>query len=224
MINLVFDYDGTIHDPVKVFAPAFRETIGEYIVDHHGCTEICSDSHIASWFGVSMDIMMEELSHYVESSKLHELMNLMTENVRRRMMSGEQTFFPGVEKVLLSLKNRGFRLILFSKCDRPHINRQTKIMSLDELFDGIYCTGDFGDMRADKATVFTNLIERFPGKFIIIGDRKQDIDIAQRWGLASIGCLYGYGTKDELDGATALAGSVSDIPDLIDEIVNKFSW
>ena len=224
MINLVFDYDGTVHDPVKVFAPAFRDTFGKYIGEKHGCGDLWPDSRIASWFGVSMDIMRADIAPYVEPDKMRELMDMMTVNVRGRMASGEQTLFSGAAEMLLSLRSRGFRMILFSKCDRPHIERQRRTLPLDDYFDELFCTGDFGDMSEDKAVVFPKIRELFPGEYVIIGDRNQDIDIAQRWSLPSIGCAYGYGSEGELDGATAIADSISDIPHLVDEIILKSGW
>jgi phosphoglycolate phosphatase len=36
---------------------------------------------------------------------------------------------------------------------------------------------------------------------IVIGDRKEDILAAKENGLKSVGCLYGYGGRDELEEA-----------------------
>ena len=224
MINLVFDYDGTIHDPVRIFAPAFRDTFGKYIAEHGGSLDDWPDRRIASWFGVSMDIMYAELSEYVEKEKLKELMDAMSVNVRARMFSGERTLYDGAEEVLSKLKSSGFHMILFSKCDRQHIERQRRALPLDYYFDDIFCTGDFGDAGTDKAVVFPNIKLLFPGSYIIIGDRKQDMDIARKSCLPSVGCAYGYGSEDELIGATAVAENISDIPRLINEIVCRSGW
>ena len=175
MINLVFDYDGTVCDPVRVFAPAFRDAFGHYIEEHHGSLDEWQDSRIALWFGVSMDVMLSELGSYVEQEKLNELIGEMSANVRARVLSGEQTLFCGAEEMLSELKSRGFHMILFSKCDRAHIERQRKALPLGSYFDDIFCTGDFGDAGADKSTVFSEIKKLFPGKYIIIGDRKQEI-------------------------------------------------
>lgn len=219
MVNLVFDYDGTIHDPVRIFAPAFRETFGKYIAEHGGSLDDWQDRRIASWFGVSMDIMYAELYQYVEKEKVGELMDAMSVNVRARMFSGERTLYDGAEEMLSELKNSGFHMILFSKCDREHIERQRRALPLDYYFDDIFCTGDFGDMGTDKAVAFPNIKLLFSGSYIIIGDRKQDIDIARSSSLPAIGCAYGYGSEDELIGATAVAEDISDIPRLVNEII-----
>lgn len=224
MINLVFDYDGTIHDPVRIFAPAFKDTFGKYIAEHGGKPEEWTDRRIASWFGVSMDIMYADISPYVEKEKLGELMDAMSINVRARMFSDERTLYSGAEEMMSELKKCGFHMILFSKCDRQHIERQRRALPLDYYFDDIFCTGDFGDAGTDKALVFPKIELLFSGHYIIIGDRKQDMDIAQSCGFPSIGCAYGYGGEDELIGATAVAENISDIPLLVNEIISNSGW
>ncbi len=51
------------------------------------------------------------------------------------------------------------------------------------------------------------------GKCLMIGDREQDIKGAKENGLVSLGVLYGYGDRAELEGvgATYIAETVSDI-------------
>ena len=48
---------------------------------------------------------------------------------------------------------------------------------------------------------------------VMIGDRKYDIESATETGLESIGVLYGYGSREELEnaGATYIASVPEDI-------------
>lgn len=52
-----------------------------------------------------------------------------------------------------------------------------------------------------------------PDRCLMIGDRRFDIEAATACGVASIGVLWGYGTRDELTaaGATALAARPADV-------------
>ena len=51
----------------------------------------------------------------------------------------------------------------------------------------------------------------------MVGDRKYDITGAREAGLADIGVLYGYGSREELveAGATRLAASVVDLREML---------
>ena len=50
---------------------------------------------------------------------------------------------------------------------------------------------------------------------IVIGDRASDKKGAVTNGLPFIGCAYGYGTAEELEGADAVAKEVPELRDLI---------
>jgi phosphoglycolate phosphatase len=58
--------------------------------------------------------------------------------------------------------------------------------------------------RVEKEEIIKYIIEKYQlekEKTIMIGDRKYDIIGAKNNGIDSIGVLYGYGTKEELEEA-----------------------
>lgn len=65
-----------------------------------------------------------------------------------------------------------------------------------------------------KTEIVQNIIREYPGPYLVIGDRKQDLECARSCGSLFTGCLYGYGDQGELDGADYLAEHVGDIPEL----------
>ena len=62
-------------------------------------------------------------------------------------------------------------------------------------------------------------LDRNPGamRHIMIGDRKHDLIGAVANNMTPIGVAYGYGSVEELEGAgaTAIAGTPSDLPGLL---------
>ena len=56
-----------------------------------------------------------------------------------------------------------------------------------------------------------------PSGAVMVGDRKYDIVGAHEAGLADIGVLYGYGSREELveAGATRLAASVAELREML---------
>jgi len=225
VIYLIFDYDGTVNDPVSVFAPGFRATFGKYFEEHGIDASSWTDARIASWFGVSMKVMLSDLLSVLDEKTVRNLLSDMTADVRRRIKEGGQSLFPGIVQVLEELRLQGFGLILLSKCDREHMDRQRRDMALDSLFDGFFCTGDIGDLNTvEKAEVFPYIREKFKGEYIVIGDRSQDMELANQWGLPSIGCAYGYGSSDETEASSRIAERACDIPTLVREIVSERGW
>ena len=59
-----------------------------------------------------------------------------------------------------------------------------------------------------KTEIVQNIIREYPGPYLVIGDRKQDLECARSCGSLFAGCLYGYGDQGELDGADYLAEHV----------------
>lgn len=51
----------------------------------------------------------------------------------------------------------------------------------------------------------------------MVGDRSYDVKGAQAMGIDSIGVLYGYGSREELEeaGATKIAKSVEDLKNIL---------
>ena len=62
--------------------------------------------------------------------------------------------------------------------------------------------------------IVQDIIRVYPGPYLVIGDRRQDLECARSCGSLFAGCLYGYGDQGELDGADYLAEHVGDIPEL----------
>ena len=77
--------------------------------------------------------------------------------------------------------------------------------------------------RADKRPLISYILEResmAPASAIMVGDRAQDIRGARSNGLGSVGVLWGYGSREELEQAGAdqivglpeeLAGALSSV-------------
>ena len=80
---------------------------------------------------------------------------------------------------------------------------------------------DLGETRVKKADVIRYVLEENGitdlEKVIMIGDRKHDILGAKEVGVDSVGVLYGYGDREELEaaGADFLAETVFDLQNLL---------
>lgn len=116
--------------------------------------------------------------------------------------SGQARLYPGVLKMLDELKANGHTLVFLSNCKHSYMAAHCKYFALDKYFSAFYCTEDFSWMP--KHEIFDVIQNKFYKEFIIIGDRFQDMEIAQKHGLRSIGCIYGYGSAEELSGANVI--------------------
>ena len=126
------------------------------------------------------------------------------------IQGGRARLYPDVPEVLTALKQRDFRLLLLSNCPVSYLEAHAKYFQLDRYFQGLYCGEAFG--YRPKYEICRELQTWYDGPFLVIGDRRQDMDIARRNGLPFIGCAYGYAAPGELDGADRLIESPSELP------------
>ena len=118
------------------------------------------------------------------------------------------------------MKKNGAVLALATSKPEPFAKEILRHFGLEEYFD--YAAGsNFDGTRTAKAEVIDYALEAAgvtdKSAAVMIGDREHDIIGANKTGLDSIGVLYGYGSREELEaaGATFIAENVTDIVKLI---------
>ncbi|MBR5096023.1 MAG: HAD hydrolase-like protein [Treponema sp.] len=127
--------------------------------------------------------------------------------------------YEGIPDALAALKDAGSRLMVVTSKPQDMAERVVEHVGLKQFFDTI--VGPGREMHSPSKTV---LIERALSlaaldkkNAVMIGDRKFDMEGAVGAGIDSIGVLYGYGSKEELEkaGAKFLAETPAHISKLI---------
>ena len=219
MANLIFDYDGTIHESMRTYAPAFRDTMkwlsdSGYIEDKE-----YSDSEISRWLGFNSTDMWGQFHPELSPEIREKARAMLGENMAQRVENGEGALFSGTEEMLSSLKADGHTLIFLSNCRIHYMERHRRVFRLDRFFDYFYCCEEYDFIP--KYQIFRIFSLQHSGRYIVIGDRFHDIETATENGLPSIGCGYGYGSFSELSAADIIVSSVSEIPDAVNSLLNE---
>lgn len=209
MINLLFDYDGTLHNSIRIYAPAFLLAF-DYLVSH-GLAEnkIWTEDEISQWLGFNSRDMWNTFMPDLPQFHKDECSRMIGEAMVGFVREGRAKLYPHAIEVIHKLRASGYSLILLSNCKHNYMQAQIEAFDLKNYFSAIYCSEDFGFIP--KYDIFNTIKQKHAGEYIVIGDRFQDMEIAQKHGLKSIGCNYGYGKKSELLNATALASQIDDI-------------
>ena len=216
MINLVFDYDGTIHETLRVYAPAFRKAVGWLESEGHIPRRDYSDEEIGRWLGYNSEEMWQAFQPGL-SPQLRERARIMLgEEMKRRIGLGEGALYPGAEQALTELKDRGYRLIILSNCRVAYMELHRRVFGLDRFFSAYYPCEKYG--FAPKWEIFRTVAAEAPGEHIIIGDRFHDIETAAVHGLRAIGCGYGYGEAGELEKADIVIDDISELTGAVEKI------
>ena len=120
----------------------------------------------------------------------------------------ENQVYPGVENMLKTLRNRGYRLAVASSKPEYFVTKVLEHFHLTEYFDKIVGS-EMNGARTSKAEVIEETLRRLNlsahrREAVMIGDREHDILGARACGLDCVAVSYGYGTEEELRAAGAL--------------------
>lgn len=122
--------------------------------------------------------------------------------------------YPGIREALQSLKAAGHRL--FVATSKPE-DMSVEILNKFELagyFD-LICGATLDGTRSHKADVIAYLLSRVESleNVVMVGDTKFDVLGAKEHGIPTIGVAWGYGSREEMleAGAIAIAETPQDL-------------
>ncbi|HVX44340.1 MAG TPA: HAD family hydrolase [Mycobacteriales bacterium] len=116
--------------------------------------------------------------------------------------------YPGIEKVLGGLRDRGVRLAVATSKSAVFAGPILEHFGLAPYFECVVGAELDGSLRhKDQIIARTLQMLGIPpsGEVIMVGDREHDVVGARRCGLDCIGVLWGFGTAEELTAAGAVA-------------------
>lgn len=132
----------------------------------------------------------------------------------------ENEVYPGIESMLARLREAGKTLVLATSKPEEFALRILDHFGLRQYFSCV--TGASMDetlSRKDEviALALTRCKPVDLSRVIMVGDRLHDIEGAKKNGLAAIGVLYGYGSREELEtaGANEIAATVKELEQLL---------
>lgn len=127
----------------------------------------------------------------------------------------ENEVYGGITDLLDEIKNSGRRIILATSKPEEFAKRVLSHFGLDKYFDFV-AGATMDSSRVEKSDVIAYAIKESGctgENAVMIGDRLHDILGAKENGLDSIGVLFGYGSREELEeaGADYIAETVEEI-------------
>lgn len=217
MVNLLFDYDGTLHDSLSIYAAAVQATYDTLVAQGLAAPKIWGADMVSKWIGLSPAEMWMQFQPRLSPAQRQAGSAEIGKRMLALTQAGKARLYPGVSRVLDQLKERGLRLLLLSNCPMVYLQTHTACFDLRRWFDGLYCAQEFGYLP--KHDILPILRQLWPGDFLVIGDRALDVDMARHNQVPVVGCLYGYGGEGELAGADWLAHTPEELLMCIDDFL-----
>lgn len=210
---LVFDYDGTIHNTILIYEKAFRRCYAWLVEEGYTKEQQISRERIAGWLGMNSRDMwntfLPRLPERVKEAAGARIGRAMVEQIR-----GHQArWYPGAEEMLDQLKAEGYPMVILSNCKIAYRQANWLEFAMEQWFSVFFDCESFG--FRPKTEIIREVQKEFALPFIVIGDRRSDLDCALACKSPFIGCRYGFGEEGELEGADLIADSVTELPELI---------
>ena len=217
MVNLLFDYDGTLHDSLRIYAPAVQAAYDRLAGLGYAAPRTWEPEELRGWIGLSPQEMWEGFLPGLPQAAKDFSRGFVGARMLALIRAGRARLYPGVPQLLAALRGAGFRLLLLSSCPRSYLQAHSWQFGLEAWFDGLYCGEEFH--YRPKHEIVPELQTRHQGSFLVIGDRRQDVEAARKNGLPSVGCRYGYGGPGELDQADRAAETPAQLLSCIRSLV-----
>ncbi len=123
---------------------------------------------------------------------------------------------PGIQSLLLRLKERGFFLAVATNDEPRDTKEMLSALAMEGLFDVVLCSGEVAQPKPDPEMILSicRRLSVAPQETVLIGDTVNDMKMGKRAGLAlTIGIVEGGVTpREELEKvADAVLGSLREI-------------
>ncbi len=205
---VLFDLDGTLTDPGEGITNSVAYALKKFNIIVEDRTELYNfigppliDSFM-KYYGMNYDDGLKAVEYYREYFSVTGIF--------------ENKVFDGIPELLDKIRKSGRKIALATSKPEVYAKRILEHFNLTQYFDFVGAA-TMDETRSKKADVIAYTLENFnvtdKSKVVMIGDRHHDIEGANQNDLDSIGVLFGYGDREELEstGATYIAETVNDI-------------
>lgn len=211
---LLFDLDGTLTDPMQGITRSVQYALRHFGIEVEDLAALCPfigpplrDS-FREYYGMSAaraDEAAEKYGEYFSRQGIYE-----------------NRLYPEIPELLADLQARGAALVMATSKPAHLAERIARHFGFADRFS-LICGGTAYGPCSTKAGVIRDALDRLsvtdPRQAVMIGDRRFDIEGAAEAGIASIGVLWGYGSRDELTAAAPdlLAADISELGRMLSE-------
>lgn len=194
----LFDLDGTLTDPGLGITNSVMYALKKYGITVSDRSELYPfigpplGESFQKYYGFSEEQAREAIGYYREYFRAGGIF--------------ENTVYDGIPELLQELKQRGATVALATSKPYEFAIQILQHFGLHPYFD-FFGAATMDGSICKKADVIAHLLEQFGradhASVLMIGDRAQDIAGAKANGLPSAGVLWGYGSREELQEASA---------------------
>jgi phosphoglycolate phosphatase len=210
--TVLLDLDGTLSDSRPGIAACFRFTLSKLGHDPTSSGDL-------TWaVGPPIAVSLAKLLAPYGDDRVQEALTIY----RKRYSSDglyDCSVYPGVAAMLDGLRDMGFAMHIATSKRRDFAERVIDYLGLRSYVRGVYGAEPAGglDHKQDLLAHILTVEHIEAADCVMLGDRLHDIEAARANAIRSIGALWGYGGREELEnaGADAIAATPGDVLTLV---------
>ncbi len=195
---IFFDLDGTITNPMLGITSCVAYALSHYGIEVEDLKTLCP------FIGPPLKDSFMEYYHFSEQQAVEAIAYY-----RERFSTiglFENEVYEGIADFLTTLRNAGKKIFLVTSKPTCYAEQILVHFKLSTYFDFVGGSNLDGT-RTRKEEVMQYVLSAhphiLPQEVVMIGDRRYDIEAAQKYGITSVGVLYGFGSREELEDAGA---------------------
>ncbi len=196
--TVLFDLDGTLTDPGVGITNSVMYALKKYGI------EVSDRRELYKFIGPPLQESFESFYDFSEE-KAREAVSYYREHYSKTGIF-ENKVYEGMEETLKKLKNSGKNLVVATAKPELFANQILEHFHLSRYFSFV-AGANMDGTRTRKEEVIDYALKSCGisehSQTVMVGDRKHDVLGAARFGIDTIGVLYGYGTREELEQAGA---------------------
>ena len=207
--TIIFDYDGTLNNSIKIYTPAFQKAFA-YLVENNLVEERqWSEEEVSYWLGFNSVEMWEKFMPHLPQQTKATCSQMIGEEMKKLVEEGKSELYEGALETLNYLKQKGYYLVFLSNCKCYYREAHRKHFQLDRYFNEMVCSEEHDFIP--KYEILSKIKHKYPNKQVIIGDRLQDIEAGVKNNIYTIGCSYGFAVEGELKDADMMIHSIDEL-------------
>ena len=205
---IFFDLDGTLTDS----AGGITNSVA-YVLKHYGIS--VKDKSTLNVF-VGPPLVESFMKYYgFDREQARASVEIYREYFEDKGMF-ENAVYPGIPELLDGLKKDGYKLYVATSKPEQYSVKIIEHFGLAEYFEMVG-GADMNETRVHKGDVIRYVMESCgftdSSEIVMVGDRENDMNGARQNHMESVGVLYGYGSREELEnsGACHIAKTVEEL-------------
>jgi phosphoglycolate phosphatase len=209
----IFDMDGTLVDSTELAYLAARDGLLDYYRERGLEPRLPSRAELTALVGLPSLEYFAGLLPPERRADAAALRALVSRHEREHLAAGRGRLFDGVWETLGLLRERGFRLGLVSNCGQNYFDANLEHLRLREVMDVAFCLDHLPSKIENVRAALAHLGCR---DGVMVGDRRADIEAGRANGLRTVGCAYGFGTREELAEADFWIDAPRELPGVLE--------